>query len=217
VKAKDAAGNTVTLDATKFQTHQFYRMVGDMETLKACLMEGNNEGKLNIDKLCVVGAEMGAWVAANWAESDWSWPELTSGKQGQDVKALVLLSPQWQFQPQGTNVALLSMDKALRTDAVRQDLSLMFLVGREDAKSLREARRVYSRVEQYHPKPDRDVEKRKLTQDLFFMELPTKLQGAEMLTVPELNAGQIIATFIKCRLIEKKIPWKKRQGRAESN
>ena len=210
VKGTDAAGNTVTLDAAKFRKDQFDRMVAfDMETLKGYLMERNNEGAVNIDKLCVVGAEMGAWVATNWAALDWSWQVVNGGKQGQDVKALALLSPEWQFQPKGVSVAL-PVDKAMRTDAVRQKISLMFLVGGQNRKAREEAKKVYNTVEKFHPKPDPNPEIRKETQDLFFIDLPTKLQGTEMLTVPELNAGQIIATFIKCRLIEKKMPWKKR-------
>ena len=71
---------------------------GDVEMCKAFLMEKNNNKELNIDKLCLVGAEMGAVVAVDWAARDWSWPILPGRKQGQDVKALVLLSPEWSFK-----------------------------------------------------------------------------------------------------------------------
>ena len=50
---------------------QFKAMVTcDMEAVKKFLWERNNAGELNIDKLCVVGAEMGASVAVNFALAD---------------------------------------------------------------------------------------------------------------------------------------------------
>ncbi len=59
----------------------------DLEACKSFLMDKNNAGELNINKLCVVGVEMGAVVAVDWAAWDWHWPRLATGKQGQDVKA----------------------------------------------------------------------------------------------------------------------------------
>ena len=42
----------------------------DMMAVKAFLWDRNNAGELNIDKLCVVGAEMGASVAMSFALAD---------------------------------------------------------------------------------------------------------------------------------------------------
>ena len=62
----------------------------DMEAVRKFLVDKNDAGELNLNKLCLVGSGMGASVAANWAVQDWSAPPLAVGKQGQDVKALVL-------------------------------------------------------------------------------------------------------------------------------
>ncbi len=65
----------------------------DLEACKAYLMDKNNSGELNINKLVVIGAEMGSVLAVNWAAWDWHWPMLTTGKQGQDVKGSCLFHP----------------------------------------------------------------------------------------------------------------------------
>ena len=63
-----------TLNAAKMPPAQFGLMVTeDMKAVKDFLWERNNAGELNIDKLCVVGAEMGASVALNFARpTPWS-------------------------------------------------------------------------------------------------------------------------------------------------
>jgi len=46
--------------------------------------------------------------------------------------------------------------------------------------------------------------------DLFFGQLPTKLQGTKMLGVRGLNLEQAIAKFIELRLVKQQYPWYKR-------
>ena len=81
-------------------------MVNDVEALKKVLVDKNNKAELNIEMLTVVAAEVGTIVAMNWAALDWSWPVMPSFKQGQDVKALVLLTPQQTFKRMNANTAL---------------------------------------------------------------------------------------------------------------
>ena len=70
-----------------------------MKAVKDFLWERNNAGELNIDKLCVVGAEMGASVALNFAladalDQDSNRVLRPDYKLGRFVKALVLISPE---------------------------------------------------------------------------------------------------------------------------
>ena len=83
-------------------------MVNDVEALKKVLVDKNNKAELNIEMLTVVAAEVGTIVALNWAALDWSWPVMPAFKQGQDVKALVLLTPQQTFKRMNANTALQS-------------------------------------------------------------------------------------------------------------
>ena len=199
----EVRGSQKPLEADRFGKRDFEAMVqGDMEAVKKFLLEKNNAEELNIEKLCVVGAEMGANVALDWARVDWSWPLLATGKQGQDVKALVLISPEWSFRG-------LSVQPALTFPPIRSKLSIMIIVGADDRSANRDAVRLQKALERYHPEPPK--EKWAEEKDFWFFPLKTKLQGTKMLDVNELGVGAKIATFIKWRLEDKTFPWRNRE------
>lgn len=193
-------GRTRELDASKFGPSDFARMVNyDMETLKSFLMKKNNAGELNIEKLCVVGGEMGASVALEWARLDWSWPMLVGKKQGQDVRALVLISPEQNFHG-------LDVSGALKHPGVRSRLSVLIIVGKGDPRAVSQAQRIEGMFSRFHPDPS-DASK----QDLFFYRADTKLQGTKMLGVQGLNLETGIVKFIDWRLAKQDIPWNSRE------
>ena len=96
----------IQIDRGELSTPEIKSMVLDIEACKRFLLERNNAEELNIELLCVVGAEFGATLAVNWAVMDWSWPQLPAYKQGRDVKSLVLLSPVQAFKGVTLNDAL---------------------------------------------------------------------------------------------------------------
>ena len=189
------------LEAAKLSKDQFLRMVDcDLESLKKFLMRKNNRGELNINKLCLLGAEMGAVVALDWAYMDWSWPVLNTGKQGQDVKALVLLSPQWSFR--GLNVK-----RAMANRTMLSELSVMIVVGKGDPRAVKRAKRFEAifRRNQANATADK-IENR----TLFHESLDTSLQGTKLLGEPSLEIEKWIADFIKLRLAKQNFTWKDR-------
>jgi pimeloyl-ACP methyl ester carboxylesterase len=187
-----------TLDASKFVAADFAAMVtSDMEALKRFLRRQNNAGKLNLEKLCVVGAEMGASVALNWAVLDWSWQNYPGVKQGQSVKALVLLTPQ-------RNLRGMNISQTLQNPILSQ-LSIMVLVGNEEPKVLKDVQGIHAILERSHPAPAEGRER--TDQTLFFKGLDTKVQGTRLLDEPGLNVQQRIAKFIDLRLVTKDYPW----------
>ncbi len=198
---------TQTIDAAKMGQEQFARMVNyDMETLRRFLVKKNNAEELNLEKLCVAGSEMGASVALQWAQLDWSWPQYPGVKQGQYVKALVLLSPQWTFRG-------LDARRPLSHPAIRGGLSIMILSGKEDPKANSEAQRLHSALVKYHPEPTgmtEDERKRweEENKDLFIRSLDTKLQGTDLLKVGGLGVKERIGMFIELRLVRKDFLWR---------
>lgn len=174
---------------------------GDMERCKRFLMDKNNAGELNIEKLCVVGAGFGAIVAADWAALDWSWPPLAIGKQGQDVKALVLISPVWSARG-------LQIQPATASPAFRSVISTMIVIGEQDKKSLQCADRLAKIIERFNPNATaEDVQNR----TFFYLKLDTSLTGMKMLDEASLQLPQRIAQFIELRLTNQTFPWQDRK------
>src|SRR5206468_10266058 len=99
------------LDYKKMPTkmfHAIYAQGGDIDVCKEFLRKENNQEKLNIDKLCIVGAGLGGPLAMNWAIVDWAWPVLAGVRQGQDIKAIAMLSPPYSEKSVTLTAALRS-------------------------------------------------------------------------------------------------------------
>jgi len=193
----------ITLSSHKTKKKDLEMMVReDMEAVKRFLREQNNAEELNIEKLCIIGVEMGAVVAANWAYDDWSWPELPTYKQGQDVKALVLISPE-------ITIKGMSMSHAIDEAKLQGNLSVMLMVGAKDKKALDAAEKIENKVARYHPEAADGDAKQKKT--LYVIKLDTTLQGAKLVNQPELKSDHIISRFIDLRLVEQSLPWSERR------
>jgi len=175
--------------------------------LKSFLIKKNNAEELNLEKLCLVGSEMGATVAMNWALLDWSWPQYPGVKQGQHVKAIVMLSPERNFRGIG-------MQDALRNPLLNQFVSIYIMVGSEDSKMYNQAEGIHASLAKLHPEPaDAQAERDKT---LFFKEFETKLQGTRLFTLRNLGIEQRIARFIELRLVNKDYPWAKTGKKAST-
>jgi pimeloyl-ACP methyl ester carboxylesterase len=197
------------IDPARFKKEDLQRMVLDVQAGKQFLLEKNNEGLLNIEQLCIVGADLGALVALNYAVYDWTRPVGRNGKQGQDVKGVVLLSP-----PQA--IKGLSYGDALNQPIVRAQLSTMIIVGREGVKALGDAKRLHGSLARFHAKiPETaSVEEKASRMDLFLQEVETDNQGTGLLAGSS-NAVAMIAQFIDLRLTKKaaEFAWKDRGRR----
>ena len=196
-------GRTRELDPTRLTKRDYELMVTqDLAAVRRFLVEKNNRGELNLNALCLVGAGMGANVAAYWSASDWAWPELASLKQGQDVKALVLASPEWGFRG-------LPLLKPLRQPGFRDRVSFLIVYGERSGKAKKDAMNVHKNLAKFHPEPPRD--KIKELKDLFLIGLPTKLQGTRLLTNSEFGMEADVDAFIDARVTSKHFKWVSRE------
>ncbi|MBX3411351.1 MAG: alpha/beta fold hydrolase [Pirellulales bacterium] len=196
-------GRPRPLEVDRLRPEDFKNMVRfDLEAVKKFLMAKNNAGELNIEKLCVVGADMGAVVGANWAAADWSWPVLAGQKQGRDVKALAMISPPRDFK--GLNTY-----QAIEHPALQREISILVAVGQGNQRSLTDARSIYARLEKTHPAPP-PAEAATL-KTLFFDPHDTSLQGTKMLG-ENLNLEVNLQQFITLRLVNQPFPWRDRSS-----
>lgn len=201
--AVDLNGQTMEIDAARLRPVDFEDMVRfDMEAVRRFLVDRNDAQELNLNKLCLVGGGMGANVAVIWSAVDWATPPLAQRKQGQDVKALVLASPNWRQK------GLMLVD-ALKDPNVQSELSIMLVYGSQDTKAKKSAETVYKNIERFHPEPP--IERVRELKDLFDYPMPTTLQGTKLLVDPQFKMLVNLDNFIKARLVDQPYEWVQRK------
>jgi len=92
---------------------------------------------LNLNALVVIGVRDGCVLAATWAKRDWSFPNVGSRKQGHDVKALVMISPERMLKGVPVETAL--------SDPRIAALPTMIVVGKGSEEES-DATRIHKRV-----------------------------------------------------------------------
>jgi pimeloyl-ACP methyl ester carboxylesterase len=196
-------GNRVVeLDAARLRQVDFANMVlHDMEAVRKFLLAENDAEKLNLNKLVIVGAGMGATVGLNWTARDWSAPPLATGKQGQDVKAVALISPQWSFK--GVPVA-----QAMNHPLVSSRVSFFVTFGKRESSQERDGERIFKIAEKgrapYDPTQGKDK------QEVFLFPWDTTQQGVELLLGHQ-AVGYEIREFIENRVVNQDFPWTERK------
>lgn len=171
---------------------------GDIETVHGFLVERGDIDARGERPLVVVGCGAGATLAALWTAADWSWPPLASGGQGQHVRALVMVSPLWAAKG-------LPLQPALASDALKRDVPLMLIGGRND----RDTVRLFEQVKKHRPtawfdqRPDGGFTKAKDVHDtldnatLFLMQLEQELSGQALVGDDEAGIPGRIKTFLR--------------------
>jgi pimeloyl-ACP methyl ester carboxylesterase len=198
-------GTQVDLDAAKLNKPGLEAMaVYDMEAVRSFLLGKNDAGELNLNKLCIVGAGMGASVGANWALADWSAPPLAIGKQGQDVKALVLVSPRWSFNG-------LSFQEPMKFRPLKQNVSWMLVYGAQDPKVKADVERIEKQLARFHSTDTKSAGKKPAS--LQVVPWPSKLQGGTLLTQIGLPIEEKIVTFLVQQVGNVQHPWSSRLDR----
>jgi pimeloyl-ACP methyl ester carboxylesterase len=200
-------GTTREIDAAKLGRLDIVAMtLADMEAVRSFLVGENDDQKLNLNKLCLVGVGMGATVAVNWAAEDWRAPPLLVGKQGQDAKALVLVSPRWKYRGVPMQQALVQLAKPR--------IAWMLIYGSEDAATRADETRIYKRLDRFHPEPEPSQAARK-PRDLFEMPLQSGLQGGRLLGQAGSQVEDAIIKFLTVHVAEQEMPWIKRRNRLD--
>jgi pimeloyl-ACP methyl ester carboxylesterase len=204
---RDTTGATKTVTVDDLDRDDISRIWLDLEAAKSELMKKHHAGEVNIEMLTVIAAEVGCIIAMEWAVRDWAWPITPAYKQGQDVKALVLLSPVESYRR-------MSASKSLNHPTIQKSLSLMFAVGAEDTRLAASVKRMHDRIERVRPPLDKlDPKEAERLRDLFLIQAPTSLQGTA-LTDRSLPVNRAIVYFLTKRLLERsdELRWSERKS-----
>ena len=112
---------------------------GDVEAGRRWLRD-KAASDVDVERLFVVGSGLGGTVAANWAAADWAWPDIATGSQGREVRAVVLISP--VYTSRGFSIA-----PALQAEPLRRSGRVLILAGSQD----RDASRIFDQLKKQRP------------------------------------------------------------------
>jgi len=138
-------GESVINADDRIQPNDYTAMaVGDMAAVKDFIYAENQAERLNMRKLAIVGSGSGAAVAAAFAEIDWARAPYDDAPtivertpRGQDVRALILISPESSAGRIRTSTSL----RPLRGAVV--NLALQVIVGGDDSADKRQASSIF--------------------------------------------------------------------------
>ena len=172
------------------------RIKGDLETVRMWLEEKGAEDGPNLDQLCVIGSGLGGTLAAIWTAADWNWIPNTKGPQGQQVRALILISPVWS----GPGISITNALNArttfneLEVKPLLERLPVMIIAGSNDRQSsqlfhrLKGARPTSWFMESENGMPQQSkkhaLPNQMKTGILKFQELPTSLRADKLASLP---------------------------------
>lgn len=192
------------VDDVKLTARDYQAMVaGDMEAVKRFIFEEHQDEKLNMRKMGIVSSEFSTAVALDYAMRDWlkkPWQDAptleASTPRGQDVRAIVLISP-------AKRVSGLSNRKAvafLKNPAL--DLGVLVIYGEKDPEDEGEAHKLFEKFE------DNEVEDHKR---VFEVKFQNKKRGIDLIIGND-SAKTAFLNFAKKYLSERPEPWVDRKS-----
>jgi dienelactone hydrolase len=208
------AGGATTLDANALRKNDLLAIAasaggrvreqaatrGDLEAVRGWIKRQSDAGAVDIERLCVVGCGAGGTLAALWTVADYAWPPTTSGPQGRQVRGLALISPAW-------TVKGVSIQPALKADAVRREVPLLILSGKNDRDGMRLVDQFKGLrpkewfIQQPGKKPETADGLAAPTDATFFsVQLDTTLSADKLAADRSTNAARVVATFLAIAL-----------------
>lgn len=193
-------GVSEEIDATKFKKKQLASIFEDLEQCKRFFMAKNNKGELNIDLLTVVAVGSTGIQTVDWVISDWSWPPVGGLKQGQDVKALVLISPVKRFR--GLNISG-QLKNPLITGKGTKPIPMLMTWGTSNKTAAKDGNSIYQLLKKSRPK----VKEKVGTDDwwenetLFQVERKDSASGMEFLEKQAKGINNDVGLFIENKVL----------------
>jgi len=199
-----AAAAGAKVDSTPLKALEYQAMVtDDMEAIKKFLFDEHQRKRLNMAKLGIVAADAMASVAICYTEVDWSKTPYDDAPtlalrtpRGQDIKALVLLSPE-------QNAPGLPVTQSL--NKIRNlKIPTLICVSKSDTRDRGAAKKVYSQL----------APRKEGFEQIYFEEYPGKAQGTDLMA-PQQRTSLHIFNFLETHLKKLNIEWVDRRSRLD--
>ncbi|MGZ0164753.1 MAG: alpha/beta hydrolase [Planctomycetales bacterium] len=203
-KAPESASSQAKSD--KLSKFDYVGMVeGDLEAIKKFIYAEHQAQRLNMRKLGVVATDMSTAIALNWAAFDWNKKPFDDAPtaaartpQGQDVQALVLVSPVDSLSGVGT----IRATRFLRATGI----STLLLSSKKASSEYRTATKMFSQLGGTQQDPD---EKR-----IFNVGSDFKLSGTNLLAREGRRFMEFaVPSFLTDHVMKHVAPWKDRESR----
>jgi hypothetical protein len=158
-----------------------------------------------MNKTAIIGAGLGAAVALKHAAIDWNKKPHSDGPvgnqtpRGQDVRALVLLTPDGEIPG-------LPLPDAIKI--VRQpvfNVAMMFGVGKNDKRDKGETKKLYDSAASLEKNDEKNPQR------IYFREYNTASSGTQMLGKGQVETN--IFNFLSMHLQKLNSPWRDRESR----
>ena len=127
-------------------------------------------------------------------------PPLLVGKQGQDVKAIALISPMWSYRG-------LSMQEPMRFAALKRNVAWLLIAGGQDSKMKTDFDRIQKQLERGHPVNDKNPGAQR--QGFAVNLMPTSLQGDALIGQSAATINTQIVKFFTENVASLHLPWSK--------
>lgn len=195
---------SVRVKSARLSKIDFQAMIAqDMEAVKKFIYDEHQAGRLNMRKLAVVASEMSTAIAVNFAARDWlkkpydDAPTLDrKTPRGQDVQAIVLLSPVETL----SGVPTIDATRFLR----KTGMAGLLMFGQKDSKRKRAATKIYTQLGGEQQDAD--------AQRLYLQGYDGKLAGLDLLyRQPE--ARPLVLAFLKKHVLNIEAEWRNRKSR----
>lgn len=197
-KTQQTPGGTRELELSRMRRADVMAMINnDLERVKKFIIQENNQRRLNANALVVIGIREGAVIAAHWAVRDLNFPSIGRVKQGQDVKALVLVSPE-------RTVEGISLDDTMK-DRLLPMLPFLVMVG-ESSRQVNDTDRFIKRLESSKKRLGRGE-----VRGLYYDVIPTALDGHRLVNdianvIPRISRfveNQVISNAARFQWVER--------------
>lgn len=192
------------MDQSAVKSADYPLMLVDLAAIKQFLFDQHQARKLNMRKLAIVGIGFSATVAACFAEVDWKQVPyddapvvMNKTPRGQDVQALILISPDSEAGrlKAGPSLSFLKNPAA--------NIKLQIVVGSDDPLDKKQASELFDKFKS----GDKEGQRSQL------LSLPYKDRGMVLMTKPEIYDA--VYKFLEAHVKTVDAPWQDRRSKAD--